>query len=118
MTKLCNTHHIYLRGTITTVKVLPSLSYLIYCRDGLLFISDLRGTTCLLLALLVLIWFSLQWRPSGCSSGFLRIKFSHAAVQEKEYFVKSNEHGKREHRYGCSPQEMDVIFLFDFGCEL
>lgn len=60
---------------------------------------------------------SLQWSPSWCTSAFPRIKTSHAAVQER-MFVKSNEHGKRELRYGCSPQEMDVIFLFDFGWEM
>lgn len=64
VTKLCNTKSIYVRGTTTTVKILPSLSYPTYYTDGLLFISDLRDMTCFLLALLILVWFSLQWSPS------------------------------------------------------
>lgn len=34
---------------------------------------------------------------------------------KKQCYVKTNEYFKRELSYGGSPQQMDVVFLFDFG---
>lgn len=98
---------------MSIVKVLPclALSYLLQGRADAYFGCERHDLTAPGFSLVLT---SAELFTFDLIQHFQRQK-SVMQLCKKQYPAKSKEYCERERSYGCSPQQMDAIFLFDFG---